>query len=339
MKHLVSALALCAALPVCAATLTVNAPATSETLSNDQTVTITDGVSLAVGDTAVFSAKLKMTLPSEAVDRTEQLTDKVAITADKDGTVLVYTYVDGEATPWQWREISSDFTVAEGDTLNVEVAVSHEQDADGERANYRVTAWKDAETRARVAYAAPQAAGDLDFAEMELDGEGEATGLAVAAVPTAILPASEGGTQDAELVSDYVTWLNDADKGGAMPEGSSETELSDAFAMNVGGTPSLAITAITPPADGQAGSITVAGSYVPVSADGTAVQAEATPAPLNAINGTLYITYASELGGEAKTQAVEISAADDETKTVTLPKGAVFVKARVALTQPTDTTL
>ena len=337
MKHLLSALAFCAALSVCAATLTVNAPATSETLSNDQTVTITDGVSLAVGDTAVFSAKLKMTLPSEAVDRTEQLTDKVAITADKDGTVLVYTYVDGEATPWQWREISSDFTVAEGDTLNVEVAVSHEQDADGERANYRVTAWKDAETRARVAYAAPQAAGDLDFAEMELDGEGEATGLAVAAVSQGILPApTEGGAQDPEVVAKYTTWLNDSSKGGAMPEGATEADISDAFAMNVGGTPSLAITAITPPAEGQAGSITVAGSYVPVSADGTAVQAEAQSAPLNAINGTLYITYASELGGKPTTEAaVEISAG----KTVTLPEGAIFVKARVALTKPTDTTL
>ncbi|HIV09233.1 MAG TPA: hypothetical protein IAC79_03875 [Candidatus Spyradenecus faecavium] len=124
-----------------------------------------------------------------------------------------------------------------------------------------------------------------------------------------------------------------------MPEGSSNDALSDAFAMNVGGTPSLAITAITPPAEGQAGSITVAGSYVPASTDGTATQAEAQPAPLSAINGTLYITYASELGGEAKTQAVEITAEDGETKTVTLPEGAIFVKARVALTKPTDTTL
>ena len=155
----------------------------------------------------------------------------------------------------------------------------------------------------------------------------------------AILPAPDGGTQDAGLVSDYVTWLNDADKGGAMPEGSSNDELSDAFAMNVGGTPSLAITAITPPAEGQAGSITVAGSYVPASADGTATQAEAQPAPLNAINGTLYITYASELGGKATMQEVEITAGDGETKTIELPEGAIFVKARVALTQPTDTTL
>ena len=144
---------------------------------------------------------------------------------------------------------------------------------------------------------------------------------------------------DAGLVSDYVTWLNDADKGGAMPEGSSNDELSDAFAMNVGGTPSLAITAITPPAEGQAGSITVAGSYVPASADGTAVQAEAKPAPLNVINGTLYITYASELGGKATTQEVEITAGDGETETIELPAGAIFVKARVALTKPTDTTL
>lgn len=319
MKHLLSALAFCAALPVCAQSydLTVNAPATSETLKDAQTLSISP-VSVEGGMTVLLDATMTFTLPSED-SATPSAEDKISIMANKDGEILI-----SNGTAWA----KSGVTVKDNESKHVKIATVQK---DGKLA-FDVT------IDDKTVTVAPTADG-TEFSTLAFEGEGSVTNVAVAAVPTAILPAPDGGTQDAGLVSDYVTWLNDADKGGAMPEGSSETELSDAFAMNVGGTPSLAITAITPPADGQAGSITVAGSYVPVSADGTAVQAEATPAPLNAINGTLYITYASELGGEAKTQAVEISAADGETKTVTLPEGAVFVKARVALTKPTDTTL
>ena len=322
MKHLVSALALCAALPVCAQTaydLVVNAPATTEPLEDAQELSISP-VSVEGGMTVLLDATMTFTLPSEELEA-PSAEDKISIAVDKDGNVVV-----SNGSTWK----KSGVTVKDNESRHVKIATVQ----GGDRLSFDVTINGMSEPLRVAASGTGTSFGTLAF-----EGDGSVTGLAVAAVPTAILPAPEGGTQDAELVSDYVTWLNDADKGGAMPEGSSETELSDAFAMNVGGTPSLAITAITPPADGQAGSITVAGSYVPVSADGTAVQAEATPAPLNAINGTLYITYASELGGEVKTQAVEITAEDGETKTVTLPEGAIFVKARVALTKPTDTTL
>ncbi len=322
MKHLVTALALCAALPVCAQTtydLVVNAPATTEPLEDAQELSISP-VSVEGGMTVLLDATMTFTLPSEEL-KAPSAEDKISIAVDKDGNVVV-----SNGSTWE----KSGVTVKDNESKHVKIAT-----VQGERGlSFNVTI----EGMEAPMTVAASGAG-TSFGTLAFEGDGSVTGLAVAAVPTAILPAPEGGTQDAELVSDYVTWLNDADKGGAMPEGSSETELSDAFAMNVGGTPSLAITAITPPADGQPGSITVAGSYVPVSADGTAVQAEAKPAPLNAINGTLYITYASELGGEAKTQAGEISAEDGETQTVTLPKGAIFVKARVALTKPTDTTL
>ena len=321
MKHLLSALAFCAALPVCAQAtydLVVNAPAIKDTLEDKQELSISPVVTVEGGMTVLLDATMTFTLPSED-SATPSAEDKISIMANKDGEILI-----SNGTAWA----KSGVTVKDNESKHVKIATVQK---DGKLA-FDVT------IDDKTVTVAPTADG-TEFSTLAFEGEGSVTNVAVAAVPTAILPAPEGGTQDAELVSDYVTWLNDADKGGAMPEGSSETELSDAFAMNVGGTPSLAITAITPPTDGQAGSITVAGSYVPASADGTAVQAEAQPAPLNAINGTLYITYASELNGEAKTQAVKISAADGETKTVTLPKGAVFVKARVALTQPTDTTL
>ena len=321
MKHLLSALAFCAALPVCAQSydLVVNEPGKGP-FENKQELSISP-VSVKGGMTVLLDATMTFTLPSED-SATPSAEDKISIMANKDGEILI-----SNGTAWA----KSGVTVKDNESKHVKIATVQETDG---KLSFDVTIDGMAEPLRVAASGTGTSFGTLAF-----EGDGSVTGLAVAAVPTAILPAPDGGTQDAGLVSDYVTWLNDADKGGAMPEGSSNDELSDAFAMNVGGTPSLAITAITPPADGQAGSITVAGSYVPVSADGTAVQAEATPAPLNAINGTLYITYASELGGEAKTQAVEISAEDGETKTVTLPKGAIFVKARVALTQPTDTTL
>lgn len=322
MKHLLSALAFCAALPVCAQSydLTVNAPATTTPVENGVDYTLSGPVDVAAGMTVLLDADMTFTLPSEDPEAPSG-EDKISIMPNKAGEILVS---DGNA----WAK--SGVTVADNETKHVKIVTVQKEGA----LAFDVTI-EGMDTPITVA---PTADG-TEFSTLAFEGEGAVTNVAVAAVPTAILPAPDGGTQDAGLVSDYVTWLNDADKGGAMPEGSSETELSDAFAMNVGGTPSLAITAITPPVEGQAGSITVAGSYVPASADGTAVQAEAKPAPLNAINGTLYITYASELGGEAKTQAVEISAADGETKTVTLPEGAIFVKARVALTKPTDTTL
>ena len=321
MKHLLSALAFCAALPVCAQSydLTVNAPATSETLKDAQTLSISP-VSVKGGMTVLLDATMTFTLPSEDPEAPSG-EDKISIAVRPSGMIVV-----SDGTEWK----DTGVTVKDNDSKHVKIATV--QGGDG--LSFDVTIDGMAESLRVAASGTGTSFGTLAF-----EGDGSVTGLAVAAVPTAILPAPEGGAQDPEVVAKYTTWLNDADKGGAMPEGSSETELSDAFAMNVGGTPSLAITAITPPADGQPGSITVAGSYVPVSADGTAVQAEAKPAPLDAINGTLYITYASELGGTATTDAVEITAADGETKTVTLPEGAIFVKARVALTKPTDTTL
>lgn len=321
MKHLLSALAFCAALPVCAQSydLTVNAPATSETLKDAQTLSISP-VSVEGGMTVLLDATMTFTVPSEELE-TPSAEDKISIAVRPSGMIVV-----SDGTEWK----DTGVTVKDNDSKHVKIATVQ----GGNGLSFDVTIDGMAESLRVAASGTGTSFGTLAF-----EGEGSVTNVAVAAVPTAILPAPDGGTQDAGLVSDYVTWLNDADKGGAMPEGSSNDELSDAFAMNVGGTPSLAITAITPPTDGQAGSITVAGSYIPASADGTATQAEATPAPLSAINGTLYITYASELGGKATTQEVEITAGDGKTETVTLPKGAVFVKARVALTQPTDTTL
>lgn len=314
MKKLPLFAALCLALPLCAAELAVNAPATDETLTNDQTLSFDRGVTVAAGDTVIVSATLTMTLPSDAVDQSAAVEgDKLVVTADDDGSVLVYA-----GGTWYTAQ---GLTVTEGDTLGVQVTVKGGQDAVG----YVVTLTKGTTTSTVEASASDT---PTTFSALALSGEGSATGLAVAAVPQGILPAPpEGGTQDAELVTEYVTWLNAADKGGAMPEGASDGDLSDAFAMNVGGTPSLAITDI----DVSARTITVSGSY----AKGEGEEA----VDMGAINGTIYLTYASELGGQAKTAKAEVSVQHDKTAVVNLPDGAVFVKARVALTPPADTTL
>ncbi len=325
MKKLPLFAALCLALPLCAAEqLAVNAPATTDTLKGDNTLTLDKDVVVEAGGTVLFSAKLTMTLPSDPVDQSAAVEgDKLVVTADDDGSVLVYA-------GGKWYQ-AQELTVKENDTLEVSVEAKGGQDA----VKYVVT-FKKGDVSSTVE--TDEVSGLPTFNTVVLAGEGEATGLAVAAVSTGILPPPKDGSQDAELVGKFVDWQNDSDKGGAM-KGATETEISDAFAMNVGGKPSLTITDITPPEGGKPGSITVAGSYVPVSADGTALQAEAEPAPLNAINGTLYITYASELGGTATTVEEKISAGDGETKTITLPPGAIFVKARVALTEPDDDTL
>ena len=309
MKHLLSAFAFCAALPVCAQSydLVVNEPGKGP-FENKQELSISP-VSVEGGMTVLLDATMTFTLPSED-SATPSAEDKISIMANKDGEILVS---NGNA----WAK--SGVTVKDNESKHVKIATVQETDG---KLSFDVTIDGMAEPLRVAATGTGNSFGTLAF-----EGEGSVTNVAVAAVPTAILPAPEGGTQDAGLVSDYVTWLNTADKGGAMPEGASEGDLSDAFAMNVGGTPSLAITDI----DVSARTITVAGSY----AKGEGEEA----VDMGAINGTIYLTYASELGGQTKTAKAEVSVQHDKTAVVNLPDGAVFVKARVALTAPADTTL
>lgn len=312
MKHLLSALAFCAALPVCAAPLTVNAPATTTPVENGVDYTLSGPVDVAAGMTVLLDADMTFTLPSEDPEAPSG-EDKISIMPNKAGEILVS---DGNA----WAK--SGVTVADNETKHVKIVTVQKEGA----LAFDVTI-EGMDTPITVA----PTAGGTEFSTLAFEGEGEVNGVAVAAVPTAIIPSAsgEGGTQDAGLVSKYVTWLNSADKGGAM-QGASETELSDAFAMNVGGTPKLEVVAIDPNA-GEHGTITIKGSYTRNETEQAA--------DLGAINGTIYVTYSETLDGTATTAEAAVTIEDGETATINLPEGAVFVKARVALTQPTDTTL
>lgn len=316
MKHLLSALAFCAALPVCAqetststSTLTVNASPTETAQKDDHTFTFEgpESVEVAGGMAVLLDATMTFTLPSEELEA-PSAEDKISIAVTPSGNIVV-----SNGTAWE----ETGVTVEEGGSAKVRIVAAQKESG----LTFDVCV---GEMEQPLTVAASSQG--TSFSELAFEGEGSVTGVAVAAVPTGILPPSADGAQDASLVGKYVTWLNDSDKGGAM-KGATETEISDAFAMNVGGTPSLAITDI----DVSARTITVAGSY----AKGEGEEA----VDMGAINGTIYLTYASELGGQAKTAKAEVSVQHDKTAVVNLPDGAVFVKARVALTPPADTTL
>ena len=69
MKHLLSAFALCAALPICAQTaydLVVNAPATTDKLEDAQELSISP-VSVDGGMTVLLDATMTFTLPAQSV--------------------------------------------------------------------------------------------------------------------------------------------------------------------------------------------------------------------------------------------------------------------------------
>ena len=82
MKHLLPALAFCAALPVCAATLTVNAPATTTPVENGVDYTLSRLVDVAAGMTVLLDADMTFTLPSEDPEAPSG-EDKISIMPNK----------------------------------------------------------------------------------------------------------------------------------------------------------------------------------------------------------------------------------------------------------------
>ena len=181
MKHLLSALAFCAALPVCAQSydLTVNAPATSETLKDAQTLSISP-VSVEGGMTVLLDATMTFTLPSED-SATPLAEDKISIMANKDGEILVS---NGNA----WAK--SGVTVKDNESKHVKIATVQKEGA----LAFDVTI-EGMDTPITVA---PTADG-TEFSTLAFEGEGAVTNVAVAAVPTAILPAPDGGGRGPRL--------------------------------------------------------------------------------------------------------------------------------------------
>ena len=303
--------ALLAAVPLCAqqeATLQVNAAPTTEALT-EATVKVAKTVASSTGETAVLDAQMTFSRPTETLTA-PSAEDKLTLAVDADGTIKVSNGMDWIATGATVPETGATFqvkvtTIAGEDGLTFQVKVG-----DSEPVSVTSTV------------------AELGVSELLFDGEGSVTQLAMAAVGTTILPPSEDG-QSPELVEKYAEWERTPEKGGAMGS-ASDTEKADAFAMNVGGKPTLTVTAIEPQADGSV-KITVKGAYTKGD-----VEAEA---PLAAINGKLYVTYSETLGGTPTVEEVAVSAADGATVEITVPaeKKARFLKASVSLVTPEAT--
>lgn len=292
-----------ALLPLCAADFAINTPYPGPVTSENDTKTLAAAATVGDTQTLVLSATLTFTLPSETPAYSEVTSEKLAIAADTDGTILVADAGANEASGG-WIRTGCQVTA------DSPVAIK----AVGKTVDGKLTFDVTVGTAEAVTVTSP--AGGNALSTLSFTGEGSASDITLALVDTAIIPAPDGGTQDAGQVAKYVEWLNDT--GSAMSDVTDTEALADAFAMNVGGTPKLEITAINV----EEGTITVKGSC-----DGAT-------APLKTINGKLYITYAETLSGTPKSQVAEITVQTEEATTITLPEGARFVKAHVALTPP-----
>lgn len=301
---------------VCASNvLTVNAAPDETSYTNDQSFSI-DGApeSLAAGQVAVFTTEMTFTLPTEAPDYSEAVAngDKLVIVCDEEGKILI-------ANSSGWTETGT--TVTAGTTLPIIVVIKR---ASTTHLGFDVYL-NEAETPITVT--SPNSG--LTFGTLVFEGEGSASNLSVAVAPTSLLPGDADEAQDPATVYAYLDWVNDAGKDFVNAPGVTEEDKADAFAMNVGGKPKLEIISI----DLANNQIKVKGSYE------TGNGSEAT-ADLFEINGMLYITSASTLsGGDAKVLSKEeynLSFEDDGIAIISIPDGAKFIKASVALKTPEE---
>ena len=298
-------------LPLLAAVeLTVNKPL-EQSLTDAQVVTISGKPSVTAGAVSVLTATVLFTIPSETPAYEDAANEKLALAVDSEGYILI---ANGETKSWTKTSVTTNekdpiAVYAEG-RLNDTGALVFTVTLNGGTA-YEVTS--------------PVSGGDLNF--VETVGDGEVAALSLALVDTTIIPGDADAKQDPALVQKYVTWLNDATKGGAMSDAASAEQLADAFAMNVGGMPALDIVAVDP----VAGTVTLKGSSTVGSTTNTV--------SLQAINGKIYLSWSESLSGEVTVSEASIVGGDANEITVQLPDAARFVKAAVALEAPTETSL
>ncbi len=295
-------------LSLMATELTVNKPLEGA-LTDAQLVSIVGTPTVAEGAVSVLTANVLFTIPSETPAYEDAANEKLALAVDSEGYILI---ANGETKSWtkttvQTNEKDPIAVYAEG-RLNDDEALVFTVTLNGGTA-YEVTS--------------PVSGGDLNF--VETVGDGEVSALSLALVDTTIIPGDADAKQDPALVQKYVSWLNDATKGGAMSDAASAEQLADAFAMNVGGMPALDIVAVDP----VAGTITLKGSSTVGSTTNTV--------SLKAINGKIYLSWSESLSGEVTVSEASIVGGDANEITVQLPDAARFVKAAVALEAPEAT--
>lgn len=299
-------------LPLLAVELMVNKPL-EQTLTDAQVVTIAGKPSVRSGAVSVLTANVLFTIPTETPAYEDVEGEKLALAVDKDGTVLI---ANGETKSWVTTAVKTNekdpiAVYAEGRLSDAGALVFTVKLNNGTA--YEVTS--------------PVSGGDLNF--VETVGEGEVSALSLALVDTAIIPGDADAKQDPALVQKYVTWLNDAAKGGAMPDAASAEQLADAFAMNTGGMPALDIVAIDP----VKRNVTLKGS--------TTTNAGTMDVSLVSIYGRIYLSWTDTLNGQVTVSEVKnITINNDASEIVVdFPEGAKFIKAAVSLEPPANTSL
>lgn len=273
---------------------------------------VVEAAQLEASSTAIFSAVLAFTLPSEtpAYDSAVKQS-KLAIVADTTGELLV---ADAETQGWK----RSGYVAA----ANVPVNVRAVGRLASGTLTFTVTFSAEGTEPKTLTVRAP--ASGAGFSALTFEGEGTAQDITLARVSESILPSEENGTQNEAAVAHYVAWLNDAQKGGAFAADASGELLQNAFAMNAGAAPALAITAFDP----VSGLLTVKGL---AGADGAQ-----TALDLKKIYGTLTLITAQTLGGEQTVTRVNIASGADDAQLVRVPvpEDARFIKASVSVTPP-----
>ena len=321
MKTPLALCALCLAFPLglSATTLTVNQPL-EQSLIDAQTLSIQSTPQVGEGAVLVLKAEVAFTLPDESPDYADVIGEKLALAVDTDGTVLI---ADGATQSWVKSSV-----VAQADTP---VSVYAEGKLQAGVLVFAVTL----DDTAPITVRAPASGAKLNA--IELAGEGVVEeGLTLALVDTAIIPGSAEAPQEAALVNKYVTWVNDAGKGGKMPEDATSEEIADAFAMNAGSATSVEITALD-----------IVNKTLTLRATAAADDGSAETVLLTQINGKLYLLCATDLTAEPTVTEISlqdgsasVQNSDGDTLTILLPESeATFFKAAVSLRQPEAETL
>lgn len=327
MKRTFAALLLLPALPLLAdGTLVLNKPMAEEIVCDNESKTfaLAEEATVQAASTVVLTGELTFFLPTEdpAYDN-EAANSKLLISVDSQGEIIVANAAEGG----KWEH--TGYLVTDGTTVAVRAVGCLSEGA----LCFTVTiSPKAAEAGSAVDSAAAKTvevvspASGSALAGLCFSGVGSASGVTLALVDPGILPpAADGGTQNAALVEKYVAWANDPEKGGALGEGATAEAQQNAFAMNVGGTPSLTITAIDP----TERTVTITGSYAAAEGE-TAVD-------LKTINGVLTLASRETLSGSETLRQIDVSAAaNGKAVKVPFPEEARFVKAAVSVNPPAD---
>lgn len=287
--------------------LTVNKPLEGA-LTDAQLVPIAGKTTVAEGAVSVLTATVLFTIPSETPAYEDAANEKLALAVNSEGSILI---ANGKTQSWTVTSVKTN----EKDPIAVY--------AEGRLINGALVFTVKLNNGTAYEVTSPVSGSDLNY--VETVGDGEVSALSLALVDTTIIPGDADAKQDPALVQKYVTWLNDAAKGGAMSDTASAEQLADAFAMNVGGMPALDIVAVDP----VTGTVTLKGSSTVGSTTNTV--------SLKAINGKIYLSWSESLSGEVTVSEASIISGDANEITVQLPNAARFVKAAVALEAPEAT--